>query len=189
MKISLVLGVLATSSIILSGCQSNPLIDSNTASIQTLTLNKTINFGPNQVRAYFQNGEFIGNSGFNQFAQHCRIELSNLEEFKQTLQPQTFKVSRINTDEEMVAHKTPNTPVISESQVLMASLLANDGRYERPETMDLIHFYLSSKTQPNVYRLTCAGSLSDGNPMDEPHSHRPDKKVINQILGAYGSLN
>lgn len=169
---------LFTASALLTGCQalqtkSYEGLNTN----QSLTINKLIKVPAHSARAFIQQGKLTSRQAFNRADQHCRLELKELSHQETFIHPGNFKITAITLDEEMVA--TLQKPVI----------IASIGDYQRPETMDLIHLELQSVAQPNVMRLTCAGSLSDGNLADAPQSYRPNLEMINQILGNYGSIN
>lgn len=173
----------------LTACSSNPLIDSDTQAVKKFILEKDVQIAANSARGYFQNSTYLGSAGFNQFSQHCRLEIKTLMTEPQTIEADHFTVTSITADEEMIAQS--NNPVqlaMLTSRYDSGVLVALLGQQNRVETMDLIHLNLTSKNQPDVMRLTCAGSLSNGSLMDDPFSHRPDKKVINQILGEYGRV-
>ena len=129
--------------------------------------------------------------------QHCRLEVKNISEAKQTIVVDAFRIVSIQIDEEMIAYKESSNLLLAfnthrniqnDISPLNNSITLVNSDYERVETMDLIHFNLSSEKQPNVMRLTCAGSLSNGNPSDAPRSYRPDFKQIKKILGNVGYI-
>ncbi|WP_029408623.1 hypothetical protein [Thiomicrorhabdus sp. Milos-T2] len=182
--------------LVMTGCASLPYSAQN-LEIQpkdTFFLKQALEIAPNSARVYIQQGE-SNTSGFDHSAQHCRVEISNLSEHKQIIKPEHFIIESVSVDEEAIAK-------IHRKATQLAFNLANNtqtdfpvfigylglGNQELPETMDLIHIYLKSTKQPNVYRLTCAGALSNGNPMDAPRSYRPDLKAINHILGSVGEI-
>lgn len=188
MKLSTLFYVAILGSFTLTGCSSHPLLDTETQNIKNFTLKQDIKIAPNSARAYFQGGQYLGSAGFNQFSQHCRLEIKTLKEAPQTIKADQFIVTSINTGEEMIAQNTQPIQLAMNNVQTLSGLNLSFGEHNRVETMDLIHLYLKSKYQPDVMRLTCAGSLSDGSIMDAPYSHRPDKKIINNILGIYGKV-
>lgn len=170
---------------LLQGCISTPHKElADYAAYPTFELQQPVSIDADSTRVFLQNGQ-AGN-GFNHFEQHCRLEVKTLKPIKQILSPDIFKVTRVQLGEEMIA--ASNQPLLLarlDSPTLYA-MGASDN--EPPETMDLIHFYLHSERQPDVYRLTCAGSLSNGSLQDYPRSIRPDANKINEILGDIGVL-
>lgn len=170
-----------------------PLMDIQAGEI--FVLDTPITIRANHSRRFIQFGELTGGS-FNHSEPHCRIEVRNLSEQPQTIQPERFLITRVNIDEEMIAlrnqsiqlamNDTINPAIMSD--IASTKMLAFGSRYERPETMDIVHLYLQSKQQPSVYRLTCAGALSNGDLADDPGSYRPQRQQIQQILGKIGHI-
>jgi len=160
---------------------------------QHFILNKTLTFAPNSARSYIQDGQLLGSGGFNQSEQHCRLEIKNLSDKVQTVQPESFAIKSIQIDEETIAQNKikPVQLAMNDSAQVQSDvplLLADNDSQDRQESMDLVHLNLTSKTQPNVMRLTCSGSLSKGDLQDGPESYRPDLKQINHILGNVGHV-
>lgn len=171
----------------------------------TFTLNKPVTIPAHDTRAFIQNGRMTTHSGFNRYEQHCEVEVKHLSDKPQVVQPDTFTITKVRINSEAIATTPPEThylaanltasqynslPPKTLSDATEARLLAdNDGGDGIESTMDLVYLYLASKTQPNILRLTCAGSLSDGSLMDAPRSNRPQQKQINTILGAYGEVS
>ena len=145
----------------------------------SFTLSQPITFSAGKTKVYFQHGNIT--QKIDQYEKHCRIEKRSLKETPYTIQPSHFMVTQYQLGIELFAqHSNP---------ALYAMALANRySDYEPPETMDVVHFYLHSAEQPDVYRLSCAGSLSNGSRQDYPRSVRPNTQEINAILGGYGQL-
>lgn len=201
----LMLTVATLSAIMVSSCSSIP--SGNKMDIKagdTFTLNKPVTFAPDHARVFIQYGKQTRQSTYEKYDQHCRLEIKTLKSQPQTLQPDTFKIIQVRIDVEEIASQSPaqNTPVYyamngvdyfpktnpeqADSNWVRLSL---GGDSEPPETMDVVHLYLTSKKQPDILRLSCAGSLSTGDPMDAPRSYRPQKTQINAILGTYGKVS
>jgi len=185
-----------SATITLYGCslQSNRTIGDIQAE-NTFILNKDIQIPANSARVFIQNGHLTSRNGFDHSEQHCRLEVNELSEHKQTVQVGSFEIISLSTDEEMIAQSQSEKIQLAFStvdQVKTDYLTFIDylglNSQERPETMDLIHLNLKSDKQPNVMRLTCAGSLSKGDIADAPRSYRPDLKSINKILGDIGYI-
>lgn len=195
----------AISIMAISSCASIP--SGNTMDIQagdTFTLNKPVTFAPDHARVFIQYGKQTRQSTYEKYDQHCRLEIKALKSQSQTIQPDTFEITRVRIDVEEIASQVPsqNDPIhyaMNETDYFPTSKLVQaeskwvrlslGGESEPPETMDIVHLYLSSKKQPNILRLTCAGSLSTGDPLDAPRSYRPQKAQINAILGSYGKIS
>ncbi|MDG4811568.1 hypothetical protein P8629_00985 [Hydrogenovibrio sp. 3SP14C1] len=169
----------------------------------TFILNKPVTFAPDHARVFIQYGKQTRQSTYEKYDQHCRLEIKTLKSDPQTLQPDTFKITQVRIDVEEIASQTPSpndtihyamndTDYFPKSKFVQTESswvrLSLGGDSEPPETMDIVHLYLSSKTQPDILRLTCAGALSTGDPLDAPRSYRPQQKQINTILGAYGKI-
>lgn len=178
---------------LLSGCALTPpksLMDIQAG--EHFVLKQPITIPAGKARQYIQFGQLSG-SGFNQTEQHCRIEIYALQTQNTIIQPQSFTIKRVQLGEEMIAQRADGelfaaNDIRLSGQIQTDVVRLADMGYERPETMDLVHLYLQSSSQPNVYRLTCAGALSNGDPKDAPRSYRPKREQINRILGAVGSI-
>ncbi len=180
----------------LSSCAIEPpksLMDIQAGEV--FVLETPITIRANHSRSFIQFGEVTGVS-FNRREPHCRIEVRNLSEQPQTIKPERFIIKHVNIDEEAIALR--NLPIqlamndsiapTTMTDAASTKILALGSSYERPETMDLVHLYLHSKQQPNVYRLTCSGSLSNGSLADAPRSYRPQRQQVQKILGKIGHI-
>ena len=180
----------------LAGCALQPMHKSlGIASGDSFVLSQAVEIPANSARIFIQHGKLTSRNGFDHSEQHCRIEVSTLSEHKQVLLPELFQITSVTTDEELIALTnskplllTANTANQNETDYLTYIGMLGFSSQERPETMDLIHINLKSKKQPNIMRLTCAGSLSNGALADAPRSYRPDFKSINKILGSIGYI-
>jgi len=148
-----------------------------------------------KARAFIQFGQASHHS-FNHYEPHCRIEVNSLSEQPQTIYPEEFMISSVTIGEEMITLQTQPMQ-LAQNQYRYNSTMIDapaSSAYlafrnnEREESMDLVHLYLQSNRQPNVLRLTCAGSLSNGDLQDAPRSYRPQRKEINIILGDVGQV-
>ena len=153
-------------------------------------LKKDITLPAGQTRAFFQNGKRVTQQEFDRYQQHCRLELSELSEHPQTVYAQTLTITSATWDEEMIAALPNEThlAVNHRNQIPTETIELALADNNRAETMDLVHFWFDAKTAPSLYRLTCAGRLSDGNLNDAPYSFPPNISQINQILGPYGDI-
>ncbi len=195
-RLSLLLALLS-----LSACSLTPpksMMDVQAG--YTFTLKKPVTIPRHDARAFIQDGQMTTHHGFNRYEQHCELEVKHLSDKPQVVQPGTFTITKVRIDSEAIASAMPQTRYLAANQTSLfpqttmtdapaSRLLAdNDGGDGIDPTMDLVYLYLESKTQPNILRLTCAGSLSRGNPLDAPRSQRPQQKQINKILGRYGEV-
>lgn len=191
-KIAFVGAGLAGLLALFSGCSMSPpkfMMDIQQG--ETFELKQPLSIANGQARIYIQHGQVTG-SGFDRYKPHCRIETRDLNPQGATIQPDSFTISKVRIGEEAVAQKTlkPSDFILATSSGFIGQAMANDSDNDsnRVPTMDLVHLYLNSEKHPDVLRLTCAGSLSDGDPFDEPRSHRPERNKINQILGNIGQI-
>lgn len=169
---------------------------------ETFTLNQAITINPNTATQFIQQGKLTGRS-VNRSEQHCRIEVKKLSEEPLTLNPETFQIESVRIGAEQIARNNSasmvawtNNGIQSDAQPNITASLwyggvaSNDGDSQPPETMDLVMLYLTPTAKnPNIFRLVCAGSLSNGDLMDAPRSYRPQREQINQILGGFGTVN
>ncbi|WP_024852131.1 hypothetical protein [Hydrogenovibrio kuenenii] len=166
----------------------------------TFQLNQTLTVPANATRIFIQYGKVTTRHGFNRQDQHCELEVNQIKDHEQKILPDHFTITKVRIGNEMVANRlTKNQPVMlaqadtgimSDTQIPWQNLVADTTDNNRPETMDTVMLYLKpTHNNPNIFRLTCAGSLSNGDLQDAPRSYRPEKAEINTILGSIGHLN
>lgn len=164
---------------------------------------KPITIQPDTARTFIQYGKITSQSAYEKYDQHCRIEIKTLSDKPQTIKPDTFKISKVRVDIETIAgqtsHDQPTLLAWQQNEAYNATqtdvavswygIVSTSGNDSQPpQTMDIVHLYLTSDKQPNIFRLTCAGALSDGNLLDAPRSYRPQKAQINAILATIGEI-
>lgn len=194
----MIYGFIASTALLATGCSGFTMKQYQGLNVeQHFVLQKNLTIAPGSTRVFIQKGQSMGGSGFNHSEQHCRLEVKNLSDRKQVIQPDKFQITSIQIDEEMIAkiaHKPVQFALNNYAQIqtdvpLQTTYLTLAGSsQERVETMDLIHLNLLSNQQNNVMRLTCAGSLSNGDMADAPRSYRPNLEQINKILGNIGHI-
>lgn len=170
--------------LLLSACSTT--VPSNMMDIQpqeTLVLQESVEIPAGNAKTYIQFGKISGQS-FDQREPHCRLEINELQAQDTHIQPQAFKIERVQIGEEQIARKV--LPAGLQFAFVGNALAVGD--QQPPETFDYVHLYLTSNKQPNVLRLTCAGALSNGDPFDDPRSYRPQRAQVNLILGKVGFL-
>jgi hypothetical protein len=171
----------------LSGCVSTPYSEikayQQTKHFELVT---AVNIKKDKARVYIQNQQL--QPTFDRYQRHCRLETSQIQQHNLTLTPQVLKVDRIQIDEEAVAKNRftqPNNIQLAYNGDSLKHLYevasADDSQSEPLETMDLVHFYFE-KNHQGLYRLTCAGKLSNGDPIDDPEASRPSINEINALL-------
>lgn len=172
----------------------------NVQTNDTLQLNQTLTVPANTTRVFIQYGKVTTRHGFNRQDQHCELEVNQIKDHEQHVLPDHFTITKVRIGNEMVASRSTrnqsvllaqaDTGVMSDTQVPWQNLMVSDLDNNRAETMDTVMLYLKpTHNNPNIFRLTCAGSLSNGDLQDAPRSYRPEKTEINTILGSIGHLN
>ncbi len=179
----------------ISACALNPpktMMDVQSG--EQFTLKQALSFKPDTARVFIQYGKVILPSERSQFDPYCALEINALSDQAQTIQPDTFTIDKVRLDEQEVAQNLPSPTLTAynnyaDIQADVPLLLADSSSDAGvAPTYDMVYFYISSPKNQNVLRLICSGSLSDGDPMDEPRSHRPQQKEVNKILGTIGKI-
>lgn len=186
------------STAVLSACSMNPpksMMDVQAG--EKFILKKPLTVKPDSGRAFIQFGKQIQKSALDHYDQHCSVEVEHLSDKALTIQPEIFTISKVRIDIMEVVQKEINYPLLAandyaiQSDAVPSSTIylagGGSGRDITP-TYDAVHFMLSSPSGQNVYRLSCAGSLSNGDPMDAPRSYRPQRDQANKILGSIGEI-
>lgn len=201
-KYGRVLTILLLATVVVYGCSTSNIRDYS--SIQPgayLVLKRSLQVQADSARVFIQNGMPSSNGGFDRSRQHCRLEINNLSDSSQTIPALRYRITVITIDEELIANKEKPIQMALNTGIGIYTDFSTIGGYigigigeigmseqERPETMDLVHFYLDNPQYSNILRLTCAGSLSSGDPLDAPDSYRPELAEINRILGYIGYI-
>ncbi len=163
--------------LLLAGCSSWVPDYSDEDSGYRLVLHQPLTVAAGNARVYLQGGKMLPSLGFNQYAVSCNLEIRKLSEQPQTIEPETFVVTRIQHLMEEVASWRP---------VVLASLtLAGAEVDSSPADIFLgYHFWLHSETQPDVLRMTCRGAFSE--PWDAQY---PTLGEIAATLGDLATLD
>jgi hypothetical protein len=113
----------------------------------SLTLNQSIHIAANSLSVYMQDGNIKPYSTIDKYYPHCKFELYTLSENARTVQPDTFKIVRVVDDTDMSSLQPP----------MYASLrIADSSSDGGPSVVSFTtSMYLKSKTQSDVYRMTC----------------------------------
>lgn len=139
-----------------------------------IVLHDALVIAPHQARVFLQDGNVVG--GLNEYHPHCSFEVRKLSEQSQTIQPDTFVVSRVQHLIEEVVMLQP---------VLVAAL-GNNLAFQDYSPSDIFrgfHFWLRSEAQPDVLRMTCRGALAP--PWE---ALLPSPEEINMALGEKATL-
>ncbi|WP_457665444.1 hypothetical protein [Thiolapillus sp.] len=159
-----------------SGCSSWVPDYSREDSGYRLVLHKPLIVSPGNARVLLQQGKMLPSLNFNQYDISCSFEVRKLSERPQTIEADTFVVTRIQHLMEEVASWRP---------VRLASLtLAGADVDASPADIFLgYHFWLYSEKQPDVLRMTCRGAFSE--PWDAQY---PTLGEIAAALGPWATL-
>lgn len=124
----------------------------------TLELHREIRIPGERTRIFFQNG--TQQPGINEFKPFCQLEVNLLREEPQTVQADSFAITRVGGKTETVVGLTPT--LVASLDINVASLDRNDGGPLR--VTQILYFRLHSDRQPNVRELACGGAFdSPGN--------------------------
>lgn len=162
-------------------------------------LNQTLTVPANATRVFIQFGKVTTRFGFSRADQHCELEVKQIKSQAQKILPDHFVIDKVRINSEMVAESNlqanhilfaeANNGIRSDMPSALETTISGDFDNDKTATMDSVMLYLKPTAKnPNILRLTCSGSLSDGSLQDAPRSYRPEKAQINQILGAIGHL-
>jgi hypothetical protein len=201
MKKIITLATAISFSLALSSCSLTPpkkMMDVQAGEKFHLTESLTIE--PRDGRAFIQFGKQIKKSDLDRYDQFCSIEVKSLESKTEVIKPEVFTITKVRLDVQEVvsapssAHKmlaayegNTLTDAATPAESLLIASSGNDGGGPAA-TYDMVYFYLDSPSKQNVYRLTCSGSLSDGDAADRPRSYRPQRAQANKIMGKVGFI-
>lgn len=141
-----------------------------------LELHHDIQIPGGRTRVFFQGSEQLPR--FNEFAPFCQLEVTQLRDRSQTLQPDRFTITR-------VGRKTEE--VVALDAVMVASLGSSAwlGRNDSGplRVTEMLYFRLHSDRQPMVRELACGGAF------DTPGlAYAPTLQEIAAALGEHATL-
>lgn len=134
--------------LILTACQMPPITDRENSPYyeiptgSTLTLNQPITIPEGLASMYMQDGVIKPLELIDEYYPHCIFEVNNITVEKQTIEPDTFTIYRMELDEEVVS--------IQPYPIAGLRKVSGISYFEYITTL-----YLKSDKQPNVLRLTC----------------------------------
>ena len=134
---------------ILSGCHHELVKDESSEFYSvpvgsTLVLNTEITIPPDQVSVLMQNGEIQKHANINFYYPNCKFELYSISENSRLVSPDHFLITRVVDDNEYTS--------VEPRYYASLGMTAGDA----PEVITYATvMYLESKTQPDVYRMTC----------------------------------
>jgi hypothetical protein len=113
----------------------------------SLKLNQSIHIAANSLAVFMQDGSIKPYSTIDKYYPHCKFELYTLSENARIVQPDTFNIIRVVDETDMSSLNSP----------MYASLQIADGNSDGgPSIVSFTtSMYLKSKTQSDVYRLSC----------------------------------
>lgn len=143
-----------------------------------LRLNQQIPIPPERARVWFK-GDSLGR-GAGSYEPVCGLEVRNID-WKETqhVEPGEFRIHRVQEMWAEVVQRQPRPAATVRFQ--LASYCRGDGG--NAMIYEGYHFWLESKDQPNVMRLTCIGAFDD-----MPDAVPPTLKEIRESLGRYATL-
>lgn len=113
----------------------------------SLRLNQDIHIAANSLAVFMQDGIVEPYSAIDKYYPHCKFELYTLSENARIVKPDTFEIVRVMDE----------TDMSSLQPAMYASLKTADGNSDGgPSVVSFAtSMYLKSKTQSDVYRLSC----------------------------------
>jgi hypothetical protein len=162
--------------VLLGACQSysTPSEDSPYYAVPVgsrIVLNRPLIIPPDHASVYIQRGQIVPFSQFDDYAPHCRFELSTVSPTAQTVEPDAFVVYKVG--QEIIVGRALTRPGL---------LLAQSGG-DRGDGHDAKLYsrilYLRSTKQPDVLRVACG----------EWHDYSFSRHLtIQEIRAALGNL-
>jgi len=159
---------------LLGACQSLGPDYNGEESGYRLTLHQTVRIPPGKARIYIQNGRVVG-TGFDSYQASCSLEVRHLGERAQRIEPDTFVVNRIQQFFEEVASSGWAPARLAGLGLAGAAVDGGPSMIYRGW-----HFWLHSRRQPNVLRLSCRGVFADPWEADPP--------TFDEIAAALGDV-
>jgi len=137
--------------LVLGACQSAPTnIDENSTLYppppgSRFTLKQALTIPANSAHVDLQGGQAVSLSKLNQYRPYCRLDVQEVRETSQSVQPDEFLAKRV--------YRQTNDVVAQRSGLVRVRRVSNDGG---PTFMIYrTVFELQSERQPQVRRLTC----------------------------------
>lgn len=128
-----------------------------------------------RARVFIQHGKAVVGYDINEYAPQCNFEVDSIDHQGLTIEPETFRVARVQYLREEVALAQP----------LQVASLRLAGIWDRGSTMVFAgyHFWFDSPKQVGVMRMTCRGVYA------EPYEVEPPTlEQIHQTLGEVAQL-
>ena len=162
-----ILSILLASTLLLAGCSKSAAVRESAGGdflqLQgaTLVLNQAVEVGPGKARVFIQDGRVLGN-GFDHYRAHCGLEIRSVQHDGFVVQPDRFAITLVQGSLQQV---------VTRGAVQVASLsLASgiDGGNGSSAYHEGYHFWLESRQQPEVIRLSCYGVYAQPYELEPP---------------------
>lgn len=176
--------VILLSALALAACQKNATVRDSMArgfvqlAGSELVLKQALNVAPGKARVFVQDGgPAVGgrilNGGFDQYRPHCGFEIERVDHGGFTIQPDTFRITRVQASLQPVVMRAP----VQVAGLWLANGMDGNGSSAYHEGY---HFWLASERQPEVRRMSCYGVYA------EPHDLKPP--TLQEIREALGGI-
>lgn len=143
---------------------------------EVLILHQPLTIPADTTGLYIQDGQISG-SGHSRFEPYCEFRVRKLMERPQTIQPDSFQITRSRS----------NIRIVNARPIQLAStqLLFFAGRNDAPsDIIETVELKLYSENQPDVILLECGGAE------DVPgYAVAPGKVEIQRALGKIATLS
>ena len=165
-------------STLLAGCNNLFTAPSNDLDAgYRVVLHKPLSIVPEVTRVFLQAGEAFPQYKLNEYEPHCSFEVRKLLPQPQTIEPDTFVVTRVQRLIEEVVWLKP---------VQLAALRLADSAIDSSpsDIFEGYHFWLYAEKQPDVLRMTCRYIFT------EPWNSRPPTQEEMQFsLGEFATIH
>lgn len=170
--------LLLASLLLLDGCV-NQQIDNRDSHFyrppvgSVFQLNQALTVPRQRTRVFMQHGQAVTQIDF--YSPHCNFEVRNLKPETQQIEPGRFSVTRVQQGGE---------PVVQRDGWQLAGPAWAFSFGDPPVISRYYHFYLQSKEQPGVMRLTCHAGQADA-----PRAALPTLQEMQEAMGDLISID
>jgi hypothetical protein len=145
--------------LLLGACQQMPVTDENSPSMRVqpgsrIILHEALTVPAGHARVFLQGGKVVAKTKLKRYHPHCNFEVRQVSDGSLRIEPDTFLVTDVVTDEEeWVSREWP---------LRVAGWEMSGGALDGPMMVTrLVHHRLDSPRQPQVMRLTCHGGFAE----------------------------
>ncbi len=169
--------VAALTLLLLIGCRAG--VTSDPAYIIPTTgsqvrLNRQLTVPGGQTRVFLQRGQVVSKAKLDRYYPSCNFEVWKLRQTPTIIHPGSFAVTKT---------RRAINQVVSLEPVQVAGLRWSRYDDDHAMIMHVVHMWLQSAKQPNVYKLTCRSWLDI--PAD---AKQPNVKDMREALGSYATI-